>query len=105
MDSGCPDPDSDLEEFDFTIPVSAAEVIWLMDELMYREVQSSTPMIDVHLIISRSPGTRVIHFPRLCSLLFTWSDFSGRNQKPFRMPNSRGTVRVLKSMPPFLQSF
>jgi hypothetical protein len=38
MDSGCPDVDSDLEEFDFTTPLSAAGVIWLMDELMYREV-------------------------------------------------------------------
>lgn len=38
MDSGCPDVDSDLEEFDFTNPLSAAEIIWLMDELMYREV-------------------------------------------------------------------
>ncbi|KEF54716.1 uncharacterized protein A1O9_09158 [Exophiala aquamarina CBS 119918] len=41
MDSGCTDPDSDLEEFDFTTPLSLEEAIWLMDELMYREVQYS----------------------------------------------------------------
>ncbi|ETI24093.1 hypothetical protein G647_03462 [Cladophialophora carrionii CBS 160.54] len=39
MDSGCTafDPESD-EEFDPTKALSAEEIIWLMDELMYREV-------------------------------------------------------------------
>lgn len=38
MDSGCSGGDSDDEMFDTTTPLSANEAIWLMDELMYREV-------------------------------------------------------------------
>ena len=39
MDSGCSafDPEPE-EEFDPARPTSAEETIWLMDELMYREV-------------------------------------------------------------------
>ena len=39
MDSGCDafDPEGE-EEFDPTRPTSPEEIIWLMDELMYREV-------------------------------------------------------------------
>lgn len=40
MDSGCPGGDSDDEMFDTTTPLSATEAIWLMDELMYREVHT-----------------------------------------------------------------
>jgi hypothetical protein len=44
MDSGCSafDP-KDEEEFDPTRPASAEEIIWLMDELMYREVSAFHP--------------------------------------------------------------
>ncbi|KAK5043579.1 hypothetical protein LTR84_011386 [Exophiala bonariae] len=56
MDSGCPGGDSDDEIFDATTPLSATEVIWLMDELMYREVAwhqgyplSQTLFTSVHL--------------------------------------------------------
>lgn len=39
MDSGCAafDPEGE-EEFDPTRAASAEEIIWLMDELLYREV-------------------------------------------------------------------
>ena len=39
MDSGCLASETDIDEgYDFKVPVSAKEVIWLMDELMFREV-------------------------------------------------------------------
>jgi Mak10 subunit, NatC N(alpha)-terminal acetyltransferase len=42
MDSGCLEEEEALEDdFDFTKPLSAGQVLWLMDELTCREVQKA----------------------------------------------------------------
>lgn len=46
MDSGCLEDGEDLEDdFDFSAPLSASQIIWLMDELICREVQTGTSAV------------------------------------------------------------
>ncbi|KIW68012.1 hypothetical protein PV04_03988 [Phialophora macrospora] len=90
MDSGCTafDPDSD-EELDPTKPLSAEEIIWLMDELMYREVAwqmgyplSQTLFTSVHIERLLWPEPK-----RLSDASF------GRND-----PVPRGTASLLRDV-------
>lgn len=44
MDSGCLEPGESLDqEFDMTEDILPEELIWLMDELLNREVRSNPP--------------------------------------------------------------
>jgi hypothetical protein len=80
MDSGCAAFDSEGEdEFDPTRDVSAEEAIWLMDELLYREVGSMTSAAAFIDIVYRLRGIWVTHCLRHCSPRYTLNDCFGPN--------------------------
>lgn len=68
MDSGCLNEGEDLDhECDILRPLTPKEILWLMDELLSREVSVSYVTYALYSIITRLHGTWDIHSLRHCS--------------------------------------
>jgi Mak10 subunit, NatC N(alpha)-terminal acetyltransferase len=88
MDSGCLEEGEDLEDdFDFSKPLSAGQVVCLMDDLMCREVNSCAIPTFSQADLFRLRGTRDILYLKRSSRLFISTDFCRQNRNGWPMLN------------------
>lgn len=96
MDSGSAafDPESE-QEFQISTAITAEETIWLMDELLYREVRIDSQCPEYRITLNRLPGTWDILSPKHFSHRYTLNDCCGQSLSNSLMLAFTGTVPML----------